>query len=120
MKTNGLKTATLAAIVLAAGALGGPRESFAQITTYGEDPVPNSQFWSYELTQGYGVDPVPQSTTTEAPYQWVYGVDPIPDARYYRRKLDVMPLPARAGEVLTLAEDDPLPGDGAKCDPQQP
>lgn len=118
MKTSGLMTGGLAAMALAAAAMA-PCKSHAQVTSYGEDPVPNSQFWSYELTQGYGVDPVPQSTTTDTPYQWVYGVDPIPDARYYRRELDVRPLPARAGEVLTLAEDDtpqdnPI-DDGERC-----
>lgn len=117
MNIGGLQTGAVAAIALAAVAILGAGETHAQ-TTYGEDPIPNSQFWSHQLTQGYGVDPVPQSSTTEAPYQRVYGVDPVPDARYYRRTNDVRPLFLRSDQVLTLAEDDNMPVEDDHCAPR--
>ena len=117
MNTGGLQTGAVAAVAFAALAMLGLGESNAQ-TTYGEDPIPNSQFWSQRLTQGYGVDPVPQSSTTEAPYQRVYGVDPIPDARYYRRTNDVRPLFLRSDQVLTLSEDDIMPVEDDRCAPR--
>jgi hypothetical protein len=96
-------------VVSAALALLGAAESYAQ-TSYGEDPIPNSQFWNHQLTQGYGVDPVPQSSTNESPYQPVYGVDPVPDARYYKRSLDMMPRNFDQQEqVLTSSRDDERP-----------
>jgi hypothetical protein len=113
----GLHYCALAAIVFALLAPLGASESYAQ-TTYGEDPIPNSQFWNHQLTQGYGVDPVPQSSTNETPSQRFYGVDPIPDARYYRRTNDVTPLFLRSDQVLTLAEDDNMPAEGDRCVPR--
>jgi hypothetical protein len=80
----------LATIEIAALAFLGASESSAQ-TTYGEDPIPNSQFWNGELSQGYGFDRVPRSATNESPDQPVYGVDQVPDSRYYKRSLDVTP-----------------------------
>jgi hypothetical protein len=117
MIRSGPHTCALSTIVLVALFTTPASEAQAQ-TSYGEDPIPNSQFWSNELTQGYGVDPVPQSSTVETPYQRVYGVDPIPDARYYRRTLDVRPLFLKSDQVLTLAEDENTPADGDACLPR--
>jgi hypothetical protein len=103
------RTGASVLVVSAALALLGASDSYAQ-TSYGEDPIPNSQFWSDRLTQGYGVDPVPQSSTNESPYQSVYGVDPVPDARYYNRSLDMMPGNFDPQEqVLTSSRDDERP-----------
>jgi hypothetical protein len=108
MSRTDLKICALATIEIAALCLLGASKSSAQ-TTYGEDPIPNSQFWNGELSQGYGFDRVPQSATNESPYQPVYGVDPVPDSRYYRRSLDDTPRNFDPQKQMLTRSDDTGP-----------
>jgi hypothetical protein len=49
-------------------ALAGP--AWGIETTYGEDPVPNSQCYDGFLDLGYGIDPIPAKTLTQRWHEW--------------------------------------------------
>ena len=98
----------IAVLVLAAAA--GARSANAQDTTYGQDPVPDSQFWSGTVPQGYGIDLVPAQVETIRPYRVEYGLDPIPNSRIYDSWDKIGPRLSTPGQVLTeTVEDEACP-----------
>jgi hypothetical protein len=82
------------------------RSESAQDTSYGQDPVPDSQFWSGTLSQGYGLDLVPAQAEIDRPYRKEYGVDPIPNSRIYDNLDSVAPQFSQPEQVLTGATED--------------
>src|SRR4029079_9953828 len=94
----------IAALMLAVAA--GARSANAQDTTYGQDPVPDSQFWSGTVPQGYGFDLVPAQVETIRLSRAEYGVDPIPNSRIYDSWDKIGPELSTSGQMLTEAIED--------------
>ncbi|MEX0679718.1 MAG: hypothetical protein WD063_21795 [Pirellulales bacterium] len=42
-------------------------------TTYGEDPVPNTQCYKGFINLGYGIDPIPSKTLSQRWHEWRTG-----------------------------------------------
>jgi hypothetical protein len=66
-------------LALVAAIVSGPNGSIAtaQVTTYGEDPVPRSNE-VFESFRGYGIDPIPPTRFENSAYLRAYGFDPVP------------------------------------------
>jgi hypothetical protein len=74
------KLAACAAALMALGTMAAT--ALAVDTTYGQDPVPDTQFWDGQLQLGYGVDRVPWNVITERVTRTDYGQDPVPPSIY--------------------------------------
>lgn len=54
-------------------------------TTYGEDPVPNTQCYKGFINLGYGIDPIPAKTLSQRWHEWRTGRGIAPASEFSHR-----------------------------------
>lgn len=76
-----------AGLLLAAAAVASVPSAVAIETTYGEDPVPNSQCTDDFIDLGYGIDPIPAKSPSQRWNEWRISRGKPPAVGVFRRQV---------------------------------